>query len=437
MKSFALRRSLERQMTSPPTSPAKPAVLLTATLALLSFVMPLATDMYLPAFPKLADEFGTDASGVQLTLTAFLLGQALGQLVFGPFSDRYGRRRPILLGAAVCTVATALCAMAPNLGVLIALRFVTGFSGAAGLVVGRAVVSDVATGAAAARLFGVLMALGGIAPIVAPLAGGAVVGHLGGWRGVFWVLAGISLLVFLATMCGVPETLPKERRRSGGAAATLQDARSVLSDRVYVGYMLAFVFGFGALFCYISGSAFLLQNVLDFTVGEASVAFSVGALTATLSSTVNTRLVSHYPPRLLLRIGLAAMLAATTAALLVTVAGQLNRVLALGLIGIAFLGLGQVFGTATALAIERVPHAAGTGSAVLGALQGVLGAVASPLIGLGGDDTAVPLFIGMASCSLIAVLSLLLTRRGAETARPAPRSKTPADGTPDPANAAT
>ncbi|MFF5522593.1 multidrug effflux MFS transporter [Streptomyces coeruleorubidus] len=398
-------------MPIPSTGAAqRPAALLTSTLALLSFVLPLATDMYLPAFPAMADDLGTDASGVQLTLTAFLFGTAAGQLVLGPLSDRYGRRVPILTGAAVCTLATALCAAAPNLGVLIVLRFVTGFSGAAGLVVGRAVISDVATGVVAARLFGVLMALGGIAPIVAPLAGGAVVSNAGGWRSVFWTLSGASLLMFLAALSFIPESLPKERRRPGGVGATLQAARSVLTDRGYVGYTLAFSFACGALFCYIAGSAFLLQNVLGFTVSQASAAFSLGALTATLSSTVNTNLVGRYHPRLLLRIGLATMLAATTAALLVTLAGQLNRVLALGLIGIAFLGIGQVFGTATALAIERVPHAAGTGSAVLGTLQSVLGGVASPLVGLGGEDTAVPLFIGMAGCSLIAVLALLLTR---------------------------
>ncbi|MGJ5894329.1 multidrug effflux MFS transporter [Streptomyces niveiscabiei] len=396
------------------SSPPRPAALLTATLALLSFGMPLATDMYLPAFPTMADDLGTDASGVQLTLTAFLLGQAAGQLVFGPLSDRHGRRRPILIGAAVCTLATALCALSPNLATLIALRFVTGFSGAAGLVVGRAVVSDVATGAVAAKLFGVLIALGGIAPIVAPLAGGAVVTHAGGWRGVFWALAAITLLMLLAALFFIPESLPPQRRRAGGIAATLQTARSVLADRVYVGYTLAFVFACGALFSYISGSAFLLQNVLGFTVGQASVAFSLGALTATLSSTANTRLVGHFPPRLLLHIGLFTMFAASAAALLVTLTGHLDRVLALGLIAVTFLGLGQVFGTATALAIERVPDAAGTGSAVLGTLQGVLGAVAAPLIGLGGDDTAVPLFTGMAGCCLVALLALLLTRDAGE-----------------------
>ncbi|KUN82832.1 multidrug effflux MFS transporter [Streptomyces griseoruber] len=393
-----------------PLAAGSPARSLTATLALLSFVVPLATDMYLPAFPRMAEELGTDASGIQLTLTSFLFGMAAGQLVLGPLSDRYGRRTPMLAGTAVCALVTALCAMAPNLPALIVLRFVMGFAGAAGVVVGRAVISDVASGAAAARLFGVLVALGGIAPIAAPLAGAAVVDGAGGWRGVFWALAGASLLMCGAVALFVPESLPEERRRDGGMASTVRAARAVLTDRAYVGYTLTFAFGCGALFCYIAGSPFLLQNVLGFSTGEASVAFSVGALTATVSSTVNTRLVGRYSPVLLLRTGLATMLAATSAALLVTLTGHLGRVSALALIGVAFLGLGQFFGTATALALARVPYAAGTGSAVLGTLQSVFGAVVAPLVGLGGKHTALPLFTGMAGCSLAAVLCLLLTR---------------------------
>lgn len=399
-----------RSTTLSPPAQRSPAIVLTTTLALLSFVTPLATDMYLPAFPRMATEFGTNASGVQLTLTAFLLGMAAGQLTLGPLSDRYGRRRPILIGTAICALATALCALAPSLGVLIALRFVTGFTGAAGVVVGRAVIVDLTSGAVAARLFGILMTLGGLAPIVAPLAGGAVLSGAGSWRAVFWALAAASLAMFLAALRFVPESLPRERRQSGGLTATFQTARTVLADRVYVGYALAFGFTFGTLFCYIAGSPFLLQNVLGFSVGQASVVFAAGALVATASSALGTRLVGRYRPTRLLRVGLLTLLAASTALLLVTVTGQLNRPAALALCGIGFVGLGQTFGPATALAIERVPHAAGTGSALLGTLQMALGACVAPVVGLGGSGTAVPVFAGMATCALIAVLALRLTR---------------------------
>lgn len=383
---------------------------LTTTLALLSFVVPLSTDMYLPGFPALARELSTDASGAQLTLTSFLFGLAAGQLVLGPVSDRYGRRKPILIGTGVCTVATALCALAPSLGLLIGLRFVMGFGGAAGVVVGRAVVSDLASGTAAAKTFGMLMALGGIAPIVAPLAGGAVVAGPGGWRAVFWVLTGASALMFLAALFLAPESLPAERRHAGGLRGTLRAAGRVLTDRSYLGHTLAFCFTGATLFCYIAASPFLLQNVLGLTVGQASAAFSAGALTATLSSAAAARLVGRYHPRLLLRLGLALLLATSALALLVTVIGQLNRSWALTLVAIGFLGLGQVFATAPALALERVPQAAGTGSALLGTLQSALGAAVAPLMGIAGDHTVVPLFFGMTLCALLATLALRLTR---------------------------
>ncbi|MEV0251627.1 multidrug effflux MFS transporter [Nocardia sp. NPDC050712] len=392
-------------------TPASPSAALTTTLALLSFVVPLSTDMYLPGFPAMARELGTDAAGVQLTLTAFLVGLAAGQLVLGTLSDRYGRRGTILLGVGICTLATALCAVAPSIEVLLGLRFVMGFTGAAGVVVGRAVVTDIATGAVAAKLFGLLMGLGGIAPIVAPLAGGFVVEGAGGWRAVFWVLAGTSALMFLAAVWFVPETLPVDRRHTEGDGNTLKVVVSVLADRSYLGHTFAFCLATAALFCYISASPFLLQNVLGFSVSVASTVFSIGALTATASTLITSRLVGRYHPRLLLRIGLAILLTSSASALLITLTGQLTRAWVLGLVGVGFIGLGLVFATAPGLALERVPHAAGTGSALLGALQYVLGATVVPLMGIAGEHSAVPLFIGMTLCTLLAVFALSLTKR--------------------------
>ncbi|QES41200.1 Bcr/CflA family drug resistance efflux transporter [Streptomyces venezuelae] len=379
--------------------------LLTAALALLSFIGPLSTDMYLPAFPRMADELATDASGVQLTLTAFLVGMTLGHLVFGPLSDRYGRRRPLLVGAVVCTVGTALCAVAPSLGWLVALRFLTGFSGAAGVVISRAVVSDVVQGAAAARLFGVLMTLAGIAPIIAPLAGGAVIGGFG-WRAVFWVLAGVSALVTLAVVIGVPESLPARQRHTGGVRRTAGAVREVLGDRAYVGYTLAFTFGFGMLFCYIAGSPFLLQNVLGMGVGASSVAFSGGAVVATLSSAVGARLVGRVAPEALLRRGLSAMLAGSCGLLVLALGGLLSVAVCLPLLAVVCGGFGLVVANSAALALARVPGASGVGSALLGTAQSALGAVVAPLVGLGGEHTAVPLFLGMTLCAGCAVLSV-------------------------------
>ncbi|MEU7719259.1 multidrug effflux MFS transporter [Streptomyces tibetensis] len=401
---------------------------LTVVLALLSFVGPLSTDMYLPAFPRMAADLGTDASGVQLTLTAFLAGMTLGNLVFGPLSDRYGRRRPLLAGSAVCTVATALCAVAPSLGWLITLRLVTGFTAAAGIVIGRAVVADVADGAAAARLLGLLMSLTGIAPIVAPLLGGTAIEGLG-WRSVFWTLGAMTALVAVMVVVGVPESLPRDRRRPRGARQLAGSVKEVLSDRAYIGYSLAFTFAFGALFCYIAGSPFLLQNVLGLGVGTSSVAFSGGAVVATVSSAVSARVVGRVAPERVLASGLRAMAAGTAALLAATVADMLSVAACLALLAVVCAGLGLVVGNAAALAIGRVPTAAGTGSALLGTAQNALGAVVAPLVGLGGSDTALPLFAGMAVCAAVAAGAGAWAPR-ANARRPRDKGKPPAPAEP-------
>ncbi|MEQ4300485.1 multidrug effflux MFS transporter [Plantactinospora sp. B6F1] len=393
----------------PARSPGRSPRLLLPALVLLAFVPPMGIDMYLPSFPRMADEFRTDPAGIQLTLTAFVIGLALGQLVLGPLSDRYGRRPLILAGTSVCAASAAACAFAPTLTTLTALRSVMGFSAAAGVVVGRAVISDTAQGPAAARMFGILMALTGIAPITAPLIGG-VVTSAAGWRAVWVTLAVGLLLTLLVALVGVPESLPPDRRHAGGLRATLGTARSLLTDRVYLGYICAFGFGFAALFCYIAASPFFLQYVLELSVRQAAVAFAAGALIATLSSAVNARVVGRgASPAVLLRIGLAIMLVTTGGLLAVTLAGALDRAVAVALL-LFFVGLGMIMGNATALAIQRVPRAAGSGSAVLGTLQGVLAAVAAPLMGLGGRDNAVVLFLGMTGCVTVACLALLLTR---------------------------
>ncbi|MER6913022.1 multidrug effflux MFS transporter [Streptomyces sp. NPDC000594] len=397
---------------------------LTGALALLCVVGPLSTDMYLPAFPGMARELGTDASGIQLTLTAFLIGMTLGHLVFGPLSDRYGRRGPLLAGAAVCALATAGCALAPSLEWLVAARFLAGFSGAAGVVISRAVVSDVAEGAAAARMLALLMTLSTIAPIVAPLAGGAII-ELSGWRAVFWVLTAVAALVAAAVVAGIPESLPEERRITGGFGAFARSVRTVVADRAYTGWTLAFTFGFGALFCYIAGSPFLLQNVLGLGVGMSSVAFSGGALMAGVTGALSARIVTRTGPERLLRLGLYAMLAGCTALLLATVAGVLTVAVCLPLLAVVTGGIGLAFANAAALAIGRVPHAAGTGSALLGTAQSALGAVVAPLVGLGGADTALPLFAGMTLCTVLAVGSARWALRAAGTGTGSAGSRAP------------
>ncbi|ANZ14868.1 multidrug effflux MFS transporter [Streptomyces noursei] len=382
---------------------------LIAALGLLAFVMPLATDMYLPALPQMAGDLHADASGIQLTLTTFLIGMGLGQLILGPLSDRFGRRVPLLAGSVVCAAATALCALAPSLGWLVVLRFLQGFGGAAGVVIGRAVIADVATGEKAAKLFGIVMALNGLAPVIAPVAGGAVI-EASGWRTVFWVLAAATVLALAAAAVAVPESLPLHQRRTGGAAATIRAVREVLADRSYLGYTLSFGFSLAVLFCYLAGASFLFQNILGLSIGETSAAFASTGIVGALATVAITKLVGRFTPTALLRAGLYAMLASSAALTVLALSHALTLAFALGLVYVALVGICLVTVNATALALDRVPQAAGAGSAVLGTGQGLLGAVAAPLVGLGGAHTAVPMFLGMTCSAALAFLPLRLTR---------------------------
>lgn len=410
--------------TTPAGRPAAPGPALplatTVVLALLTAIAPLATDMYLPAFPRMAQELGTSATAVQLSLTTFMVGLALGQLVIGPLSDQRGRRGLLVAGSAVCAAAGLACALAPSIGVLVAARFVQGFAGAAGVVLSRAVVADRARGTAAAKLFGIMMLIQGVAPVLAPLLGGTLVTAVG-WRGVFGILAGVSLVMLVGVLVLVPETLPRERRTAGGLAATARDARTVLRNRRYLGWTGALVLGFAAMFAYISASPFVLQNVLGLSVGAYSVAFALNALGLGLVAGLGTTLVDRVAPRRLLGIGVTAVAVLSVLLLLDVVLLDLPRWPTLVLLFLTVSSLGLVFGNATTLATDEVAHAAGTGSAVMGALQFGLGAVVSPLVGLRGEHDALPMAVTMVVLALGAVAAArYAATAGAGPAAPAP-----------------
>jgi DHA1 family bicyclomycin/chloramphenicol resistance-like MFS transporter len=381
----------------------------TVVLAALTAITPLATDMYLPAFPRMATDLGTTASAIQLTLTAFMIGLALGQLVIGPLSDQRGRRGLLIAGTAVCAVAGLVCALAPTVGVLVVARFVQGFGGAAGVVLARAVIADRASGIAAARLFAVMMMIQGVAPVLAPLVGGGLVTAVG-WRGVFGILAGLSALMIVGVLLRVPETLPVERR-TRGLAAFGRDARAVLTNRRYLGYTATLVLGFAAMFAYISASPFVLQNILGLSVGWYSVAFAANALGLAGVSALAGHLVQRVAPRRLLAVGVTAVLV-LCALLLVDVAVlDLPRWPTLVLMFLTVSALGLVFGNATTLATDEVARTAGTGSAVMGALQFGLAAVVSPLVGLRGETDALPMALTMLAAAVLAAVALVgLTR---------------------------
>ncbi|GAA3800374.1 multidrug effflux MFS transporter [Sphaerisporangium flaviroseum] len=386
--------------------------MLITVLGLLSVFPPFALDMYLPAFLPIGRDLRASATGVQLTITGLLLGMAAGQFAAGLLSERFGRRTPLLVCLALCTAAGALCAIAPTIGVLVAARFVQGLTGSAGIVIGRAIVSDTARGREAARIFGLLMGILGVATVVAPLAGGVLTG-LVGWRGVFTALALLSLLMFLAALVAIPDTLPEHRRGAG----TARVVRGLLLDRGFLGYALAFALAFGALMAYVAASPFVLPNLLGLSTATFSLAYALNALGLLIVSTLNARLVYRFSPHRLLRTGLAILFVAAAALAVLSLTGRLTEATCLPLLLVAVSSLGLVLGNACALALGRAPEAAGAASGLIGTLQYAFGALVAPAAGVRGDRSALPMALIMGACALLALVAPAFMK-GSPAARP-------------------
>ncbi|TDC69591.1 Bcr/CflA family efflux MFS transporter [Micromonospora sp. KC606] len=407
--------------TAPPTASAAPrpgiatptpgGASLLVLLGALTAIGPLSLDMYLPAFPAMTRDLDASPAQVQLSLTTCLIGLALGQLVTGPLSDRWGRRRPVLVGVLAYALLALLCAAAPSAPALATARFAQGFAGGTGVVVARAVVRDLYAGRAAARYFSRLTLVFGVAPVAAPGVGSLVL-RFGSWRAVFVALAVIALLLAAAVAWRLPETLPLDRRSTGGLANTARTMRSLFADRGYLGYSLTQGLAFAGLFAYISGSSFVFQDVFGLSAVVFSLLFGLNALALVAAGQANARLLDRFDPRRLL---VTTLLVGAVAAL-----GVLGGALGDSLVLVAaalfvFVGsLGMVMPNSTALALDAHARHAGTAAALMGATQSVIGALAAPLVGLGGEGSALPMAAvttGAAGLSLVAVLTLTRPRR--------------------------
>jgi DHA1 family bicyclomycin/chloramphenicol resistance-like MFS transporter len=381
-------------------------------LGALSTFGALSIDMYLPALPQLARDFGASASSIQLTLSACLIGLALGQVVAGPLSDTYGRRRPLLIGVSAYAAASLACAVAPSVLLLTIFRCVQGLAGAAGIVIARAIVRDLYAGAAAARFFSWLMVVSGLAPILAPILGGQVL-QVTSWRSVFLVLFVIGLLLLVLAALGLTETLPTEVRQTGGLRATRTTFRRLLADSAFVGYAGAGGFAFAALFAYISGSSFVLQEIYGVSPQGYSIIFGINAFGLMAASQVNGWLVCRVSPQRLLIGGLTAMACGGAAQLAVIAVGSLGLGGVTIALSLVVVSLGFVMPNATTLALSGHPRTAGSASALLGVLQFAVGAAAAPLVGL-GSRSAVPMAIVIAVCGVSALaVGVLIAQRAA------------------------
>lgn len=371
-----------------------PASLL-LSLAALAAVAPLATDMYLPAFTAMAKDMGVGASTVQLTMTAFLVGIAIGQLGIGILSDRLGRRPLLVWGTILALAAGIAAAAAPDIAVLLIARFFQGLGGASGMVLGRAVIADRARGVAAARALNLVMAIQGIAPVLAPIFGGALVGTIG-WRGILGLVAGFTAVLLVLVLACVPETLSSDRRSSGGLRTLVDGCRSLGRDGFFIRMTLINGLMFALLMAYLSATPFVLQTVLGMGTGLYTVIFGCCAAMVTGATMASSALARSIPLDRQVRGALLASLAVDSVLAAVCFLGlrapvdsPSMRYAVTGLLFLHVACLGFSIGNIPAIALGRAGSRAGTGSALLGFVQFVMGGLASPLVGLAGEDSGV------------------------------------------------
>jgi MFS transporter, DHA1 family, multidrug resistance protein len=373
-----LRRSIRS-----PTGRRPPSKAVTiAVIGALSSFGPLSLDLYLPALPRVAHDLGAPDSLTQLSVSACLVGLAVGQLVVGPLSDRYGRRGLLLAGVAVWAVTALACAAAPDVWTLVGLRFVQGFGGAAGLVIARAVIRDLFDGAEMTRAYGLVSLVGSVAPAVAPVAGGGLL-HITSWRGLFVVLALVGSALLVTAWVALPESLPADRRRRGGARQIASAVRELSADRLFVGSGAVLGLGSAVLFTYISLSSFVLQQEFGLTPGTFSAVFAGNSIGILVAGWVTVALLRRHSPRWTLGCGLAVMLAGSATLSASIVAGWgLWAVLPPLLVTIGSVGF--ILPTTTGLALLGRTRDTGTASALLGSTQFLAGAAAGPLVTLAG-----------------------------------------------------
>jgi DHA1 family bicyclomycin/chloramphenicol resistance-like MFS transporter len=366
-------------------------------LGSLTALTPLAVDMYLPSLPTLERAFGADQASVQFTLASFFVGLALGQVLYGPITDRFGRKPPLYVGLGLFALASAGCALAPRIEVLVALRFVQALGGCAALVVPRAAVRDLFDPQASARVFSLLLLVMGVAPILAPLAGGYVLA-LAGWRAIFWTLAAYSLAA-LAAVAALPETRPPT-----AALATVRPGYAhLLADRRFLGYALSGGIAMAGMFAYIAGSPFVFIELYGVPSERYGWLFGLNAAGLIAASQLNRRLLAAWRAETVLAWATVAVAGLSLLLFLVAVtgAGGLPGLL-VPLFGfVASLGLTQPNAMAGALAghAER----AGSASALYGTLQFSAATVAGSLVGLLHDGTARPMASVIAACGVLAL----------------------------------
>lgn len=371
---------------------------------------PMSIDMYLPSLPSIGQTFGASPGDVQLTLSAFFIGFSLGQIFYGPLSDRYGRRPILLIGIGLYILTSALCAMSETIDQMIVFRFLHALGGGAGTVVARASVRDRFDTNQASRVMSSMMVVTAIAPLFAPLVGGYILTWFG-WRTIFWVLTGFGIVSWLLVALALPESHPKEKRAAGPISGTFNGYLLVLKSPVAVGCILCGGFGFAGMFAYIAGSPFVYIEIFGVSPQEYGYLFGLNIVGMIIGALLNAKIVMRAGAINMMSVGV--LLAAVAGLLLVAMAvsgagGLLGLVLPL----LFFVGsLNFIAANAITVASAGFPQNAGAVAALFGAAQFGLGAIASSIVGQLEDGTPIPMAVTIAVCGICALAANLWIRK--------------------------
>jgi len=364
---------------------------LTVFLGLMTAMAPLATDMYLPALPTVQLDMGISASLAQMTLTMTMLGMALGQIFAGPVSDRYGRKWPLAAGMVIFTLSTVGCVWAQDIMLFLFFRFVSGFAGASGIVIAKAIARDVCEGPELTKFFAMLMMVNGLAPIIAPVIGGQIL-LFTSWRGVFVVLVAVGIFQLIATLI-YKETLPTDKRLKG-----LQESFAkfplLLKNRYFLGHCLVQCFVFGAFFSYLAGSSFVFQNIFQVSPQMFSLIFGGIGAGLLLSGALPARLAGRVEDVKMLQISLIVPLVGAVL-LLLAFAAEAGMAIILPVLFLTITPLSVMGAASFSLALSRQGKNAGSASALIGFFSMILGGCMMPLVGIAGENTAIPMCVIM------------------------------------------
>ncbi|HWH83069.1 MAG TPA: multidrug effflux MFS transporter [Burkholderiaceae bacterium] len=384
-------------------------------LGLLSAIGPFAIDMYLPALPAIGHALHADVHAVQASLMAFFVSFAISQIVYGPASDIVGRKPPLYLGIALFVAGSIGCALAPDIGWLIAFRFVQGLGGGAPIVVPRAIVRDLHTGAEATQLMALLMLVFSVSPILAPLVGSLVI-DAAGWRAIFWLVGALGAVGLLLVAFTLPETRPAAQRAHSDVASALRAFGVLLRDARFMGLTAVGAFGIASFFVYLANSSFVLIGRYGLTPREYSLAFAVNAASFIGASQFAGRLAQRFGLARTIGVAVHGFALAMVALLALNLAGieRLDVMIAVLLVGNAFLGL--VLPTSSVLALDDHGEIAGAASALMGALQLVMGAVVIAAMAGFVDGSARPMVAGIAACAVVTLLVARWTLGGTRRA---------------------